>query len=280
MAPKAPQIATAQDTLEDLLNPQRHRRSSTPLRRDFLQHAKKKNTPGPLVKFVEQRRGLALDLFLLLHCAASGGEFDVELPAMAWARALDLSQTVSSETTISKNWTWLEKQQLIRSEKHNRLRRAYLMREDGLGAEYTKPKKGEGHGFFYLPYDFFLQRWHKKLSLRARATLLICMAQNEVFELRTEHATRWYGLSPDSMQRGMVELRDARLLRSWLDYRPAPRARLGFTQVNLNRLLPPFAKATPETEQTAAAAKKTVRRKAKKTAPKRTSAARRSHDNG
>jgi hypothetical protein len=89
--------------------------------------------------------------------------------------------------------------------------------------------------------------------------LLISLAQTEVFELRTEHATRWYGLSPDSMQRGIVELRDHGLLRSWLDYRPAPRARLGFTQVGLHRLLDPFAKVD-EAKETKPK-KRTVRRK-------------------
>ncbi len=236
-------IASAQETLDDLLRFSRQRRRATPLRRAFLQVPRASSSPGPMHLFVAARRGLALDLYLLLHCGAAAAPWDVALPAMAWARALDRSQTLASETTISKNWTWLEQQRLVRSKRSRRLRKVYLLREDGSGEEYARPASGENHGYFNLPFAYFTQRWHAKLSLRAKATLLICLAQQPRFELRTEHATAWYGLSPDSMQRGLGELREFDLLTTTADYRPAPRTRLGFTQVHIHALRGDFARA-------------------------------------
>jgi hypothetical protein len=243
MTPTSLQIASAQETLDDLLRFSRQNRKTAPLRRAFLQVPGGKDTPGPMHLFVAGRRSLALDLYLLLHCGAAAPPWDVTLPAMAWARALDRARTVASETTISKNWTWLERQNLVRSERAKRLRRVYLLREDGTGEDYVRPAAGEGHGYFNFPFTYFTQRWHLKLSLRAKATLLISLAQQPPFELRTEHATAWYGLSPDSMQRGLDELREFGLLTTTVDYRPAPRARLGFTQVHMHALRGDFARA-------------------------------------
>lgn len=246
MTNRPPRTATAQETLDDLLRFSRQRRSSTPLRRALLQNPNRRDIPGPLHRFVVGRRELAFDLYLLLHCGAAAPPFDVMLPAMAWARALDRPQTITSETTISKNCTWLEHQQLVRSERAQRLRKLYLLHEDASGQDYTRPKGGEGHGFFHLPFAYFTERWHQKISLRAKATLIICLAQAPTFELRTEHATGRYGLSPDSMQRGLDELRDQGLLKTSPDYRPAPRARLGFTQVHIHQLQGDFAKPRPK----------------------------------
>jgi hypothetical protein len=242
MTAQPPITASPQETLDDLVRFSRQRRTLAPLRRAFLQAPGKRNTPGPMHLFVSGRRDLAFDLYLLLHCGAAAKPWDVALPAMAWARALDRPQTLTSETTVSKNWTWLEQQGLVRSERFQRLRKVYLLREDGSGQEYTRPTTGEAHGYFQLPFAFFTERWHKKLTLRAKATLLICLAQKPPFELRTEHATERYGLSPDSMQRGLDELRAHGLLTTTVDYRRAPRARLGFTLVHLHELKGDLAK--------------------------------------
>jgi DNA-binding PadR family transcriptional regulator len=276
MPPQTQPVATPQATLDDLLNFTRQRRTSTPLRRSFLQ-AVENRAAGPMHGFVSGRRDLALDLYLLLHCGAAAGEFDVALPAMAWARALDRPQTLASETTISKNWTWLEANRLVQSHRVRRLRKMYLLREDGSGKRYSRPKVGEpGHGYFDFPFSYFTQRWHKTLSLRAKATLLICLAQKPPFELRTEHATTWYGVSPDSMQRGLDELREHCLLATRVVYREAPRARLGFTQVHLHELLGDFAIAEkPERKQLGVAKPRAVRKKRKTDAKARSKGSKR-----
>lgn len=235
--------ATAEETLHDLLNPVRQRRRrTTPIRRSFLQDPSGEGGEAPLRWFVRDRRELALDLFLLLNCTASAPPWDVEMAAMAWARALDMRQTVGSETTVSKNWSWLEEKQLIRSERQHRLRKIYMLTEDGSGHEYARPKKGEPRGFFRFPFIYFTDRWHQQLSLPAKAVLLIALSQKSTFTLVTERAAGWYGVSADTLQRGIDELRDLGLLTTWLVSRKAPRARLGFTSTSHHRLNPPFGR--------------------------------------
>lgn len=235
--------STPEETLYDLLNPTRQRRRrTTPIRRSFLQDPQGEGEQAPLRWFVRDRRELALDLFLLLNCTASAEPWDVEMPALAWARALDMRLTMGSETTVSKNWTWLEEHKLIRSERHHRVRKVFMLTEDGSGREYARPKKGEPRGFFGFPFVYFNDRWHKELSLPGKAVLLIALSKKSTFTLVTEREAEWYGVSADTLQRGLDDLRDHGLLTTWLVTRKAPRARLGFTSVGHHRLNPPFGK--------------------------------------
>lgn len=244
MAGKGEGPSTADETLDDLLNPNRQRRRrTTPIRRSFLQDPTGEGAEAPLRWIVRDRRELALDLLLLLHCTASAEPWDVEMPAMAWARALDMRQTVGSETTVSKNWSWLEQKGLIRSERHQRVRKVFMLKENGSSDAYARPEKGEPRGFFGLPFVYFTGRWHKQLSLPGKAVLLIALSMKPTFTLITERASEWYGVSADTLQRGLDDLRDHGLLTTALVTRKAPRARLGFTSVGYHRLNPPFKRA-------------------------------------
>jgi DNA-binding transcriptional ArsR family regulator len=232
--------ATPDETLGDLLAPTRQRRrTSTPIRRSFLQDTEGEGVEAPLRWFVKERRGLALDLLMLLHCTASAEPWDVEMPAMAWARALDMPLTSGSETTVSKNWSWLEDKGLIHSERSHRFRRVFMLMEDGSGDEYSRPD-GRKRGFFGLPFVYFKGRWHKELSLTGKSVLFIALAQPPTFNLITERAAGWYGVSADSLQRGLDELRDLGLLKTWQVARKTSRARYGITRVNHYHLNPPF----------------------------------------
>jgi len=234
--------ATSQETIEHLL--MRTHRLTVPIRRSFLQLPEPDRRPGPLAEFITGRRSLALDLWLLLHAGAAAKPWDVSVPAMVWARALGLADTPSSETTISRNWSWLEGRQLVRSERERRMRKVFLLREDGSGRPFVRPS-GKERGFFQLPYAYFRQRWHHELRLAGKATLLICLAQKPTFSLRTEHAAGWYGVSADSLQRGLDELRELELLQVWQRPKKAPTARYGITYENFYRLQGPFVR-TPE----------------------------------
>jgi hypothetical protein len=158
---------------------------------------------------------------------------------------LDLPQTLSSETTVSRNWTWLEERKLVRSERDHRVRKVFLLMEDGSGKAFKRPT-GKHRGFFKLPYQYFTQRWHKELRLAGKATLLICLAQAPTFTLPTEHASGWYGISADTLQRGLDELRDLGLLKTWTRAKKAPRTRFGFTVENHYALQGPFVRAPIE----------------------------------
>ena len=236
-------IATSEETLLDLLL--RSRRRNVPIRRSFLQLPGPPRQPGPLAAFVEGRRPIGLDLWLLLHAGAAAAPWDVRQPAMSWARMLKMPQTVSSETTIGRNWTWLEQQKLVRTERDRRVRKVFLLMEDGSGQPFERAT-GQGRGFFKLPYEYFTQRWHLELKLAGKATLLICLAQAPTFTLPTERAADWYGLSADTLQRGLDELRDLGLLKVWSRAKKAPRTRFGFTLENHYALQGPFVRAPIE----------------------------------
>lgn len=230
--------STPDETLEDLLGAGRQRRRKvTPIRRSFLQDPTGEGGEAPLCWFVGERRPQALDQLMLLHCTASAEPWDVAMPAMAWARALDMRQTPASETTVSKNWSWLEGKKLVHSERHHRMRKVYMSKEDGSGDAYSRPR-GEPRGFFGFPLAYFTGRWHKELSLAGKAVLLIALAQKPTFTLVTERAAGWYGVSADTLQRGLQDLRDHGLLETWAVAHKTPRARLGLTTINHHRLTP------------------------------------------
>lgn len=218
--------ATPEETLNDLLG--RSRRRGVPIRRSFLQIEGPPKRPGPLAEFVSGRRATALNLWLLLHAGAAAEPWDVRQPAMSWGRMLEMDHTPATEATISRNWRWLERQRLIRAERDHRVKRIYLLREDGSGEPFTLAR-GEGRGYFKLPYSYFVDRWYLELSLPAKATLLVCLAQAPTFTLPTEHASGWYGISAATLQRGLDELRKRELLKVWSRAKKAPRTRLGYT---------------------------------------------------
>jgi hypothetical protein len=244
-------VATPEETLSDLL--ERSRRRSVPISRTFLQLPGPPKQAGPIAAFVEGRRPIALDLWLLLHAGAAAAPWDVRQPAMSWARMLDMPQTVSAETTISRNWTWLEEKRLVRSERDHRVRKVFLLMEDGSGRPFERAT-GQGRGFFKLPYEYFTQRLHRDLKLAGKATLLICLAQAPTFTLPTEHAAGWYGVSADTLQRGLDEIRELELLKVWTRAKKAPRTRFGYTMENHYALQGQFARAPIEPTDDAQAA--------------------------
>lgn len=161
---------------------------------------------------------------------------------MAWARMLDLPQTTASEAGISRNFTWLEERRLARSERHRRVRKVFLLQEDGSGKKFRRAT-GADRGYFKVPYEYFTQRWHGELALAGKATLILCLAQAPTFVLPAEHAAGWYGISADTLQRGLDELRDLGLIKVWSRAKKAPRTRFGYTVENHYALQGPFARA-------------------------------------
>ena len=150
-----------------------------------------------------------------------------------------MRQSPASETTISKNWSWLESKKLVRSERHHRVRRIYMTKEDGSGTDYSRPR-GEPRGFLSFPFAYFVDRWHKEIGLAGKVVLLIALSQKPIFTLVTERAADWYGVSPDTLQRGLQDLRDHGLLETWAVGRKTPRARTGLTMVHHHRLTSPL----------------------------------------
>lgn len=231
--PTPPKVTTG-DTLDALVQASQ-RQGGVPLRPAFVQKAG--GGPGPLAEFVQTGDLRALRLYLLLLTKASSSPWNSALPAAVWARALGLQEAErrSAKSAISKTWLRLEKRQLVSRGRRQRLADVSLLREDGSGDPYTRPD-GTTERYLQVPLALFRsgppgdgRRWLEVLTLPELAVLLIALNQKNDFYLPTEHAPRWYGLSADTMARGLAGLREHDLLNMRQVPKKAPLSPLGYT---------------------------------------------------
>lgn len=218
-------------------------RDRVSMRPDFCQELGGDRAPGPLHHFVGERRLFALQLYLLLLCVASAKPWDKAMSATSWALALDRANA-GAASTVSRNWAWLTEKKLIRTERRGRDLHVFRLHESGSGAEFTKPKGN----FFYFRFAYFTQGWHEELSLGGTVALLIALSMSRHkpwFTLPTERAYAWYDISPDTLRRGLDELRDHGLLKVHQRSVRNHRARGGTTRVNEYALLGDFITPQP-----------------------------------
>jgi hypothetical protein len=229
------------ETVDALL--ERSNRTEVPIRRSFVQQRTRGGGPGPLAAFVTNRRVRALDLYLLAHAVASAPPYSVTFPAAVWVRALGLGAHSSSETLVSRTWTWLEAQRLIDTQRVGRSREITLLREDGSGEPYRHPGEqgtaDRGH-YFKLPYAYWQGNYHNRLRLPAKALLLIALSLRDDFVLPSERGKDWYGLSRDNVQSGLRDLRLYGLIHVREERKVAPLSAVGYTVERRYRLQPPF----------------------------------------
>jgi hypothetical protein len=236
-------LPASQEVLRRLLLGRGSRRTFVPISRAFLQVPRPKGGAGPLAHFVTARRKRALDLYLLIHAVASSPPHDVVLPARVWAQAIGLEPSRSASVQVSTNLSWLESQRLIETSRAGRFRRIVLLSDDGGGLPYRHPAwdpPGERSGYLKLSYDYWLERWHTSLDLAATAVLLIALSLPDRFLLPQTHAAEWYGVSRDTIQRGLQSLRDFGLLTYAPVSKIAPSAPTGITVDRLYSLTGPL----------------------------------------
>jgi hypothetical protein len=233
---------------------QRSGRESVPIRRSFTQVRARGGGAGPLAAFVRERRRRALDLYLLLHAAASAPPYDVTLASSVWGRLLGLSGS-SVGSVISRQWTWLERQQLVGTQRMNRLRTVTLLREDGTGAPYSHPgaatetRPAEGD-YFSLPYAYWHAGLQDRIDLPTKAVLLIALSRpDDDFILPVEHASRWYGMSTDSLRSGLRRLQLLGFLDMRFRHEPAPLSPQGYRTERRYTLRPPFGPRNRDRER-------------------------------
>lgn len=242
-------IADSDSTLQAIL--QRAKRTSTPVRRSFLQTDLK--TPSMLAPFVRNGRGLALELYLLILHTASGGDHGVSFGAAVWARALNIGTGRSAQARVYRNTQWLEEHRLVDIGREGRLTQITVLREDGSGEAYYHPgERQEGQAraegkYLQLPIAFWRDRWHSRLDLPAKAALLIALSLQDDFYMLQEKGPEWYGISADTLGRGLLTLRNERLLKARRVRKAAPLAPKGFTTNLHYTLQAPFGpKGTPK----------------------------------
>ena len=242
-----PDPLSRQERIEGLLA--ETKRQVVTIRRTFAQQgfgADKKH--GPLHTFLTAHDERGLDAYLFVHAMASAGKpWNCLLPSDAWVSALGLDETASpasAKTAVSKIIGRLEKRKLITRIRSQRMSDVVLMMEDGLGAPY-EPRSLERveDRWLQLPHAYWLDGHCRTLRLPAKVMLLIALTLKDGFWLPYDQVPEWYGVSSDSAEEGLKELRKIGLLDVESNWVKAPRSKIGWTEQLLYTLQGPFSTA-------------------------------------
>ncbi|NUU22095.1 MAG: hypothetical protein HOV68_11365 [Streptomycetaceae bacterium] len=187
------------------------------LRRSFVQileqpgRGSSPKKPGPLHKLM--RSPAALELFLLVHAVAIKPPFDITERSETWARAagLTFARGRSASEAVSRQWAVLKKHNLVSVERDGPFARIVKLLEDGSNTPYSRPRGRAdvlSDIYFQVPFAYWYDGWHERLGMPAKAVLLIAMS-NRAKEFPLPQGRRfqqWYGISPNSVTRGIDEL--------------------------------------------------------------------------
>lgn len=182
------------------------------IRNSFVQGGKKgAPAPGPLAALVQKHDRQGLDLFLLHRLIASADPWDAGKDAGVWARALGLAESddVMHGERVSRIFRRLDEQyKLVERDEARRGGKVTSLREDGSGKPYTAPPKR----YFRLPFEYWEEEWHRRLTMPAKVVLLIALTQERHFVMPPTQIRAWYGISDDTWSAGALELTKAKLL--------------------------------------------------------------------
>jgi len=139
----------------------------------------------------------------------------------------------------------LERHGLVTRKRSRRLADVYLLREDGLGGTYTSPGEVRDR-YIRVPLSLWREgpreakRWYQVLTLPELAILLIGRSLSDGFRLPFEMGPEWYGISADTVARGIAGLREHGVLRMDQTFKKAPLSPVGYTAEHRYTLLEPF----------------------------------------
>lgn len=220
-------------------------RTQVPIRKTFVQQGRgRSTTPGPLAEFLTSRDPRGLDAYLLIHALASASPWNCNYPSGFWVRALGLARgkELSVEAinqarpAVSKIMKRLVDRKLISRTRDSRRANLTLLREDGSGHAYQRPFDADDQ-WFSLPHAYWHEGHYRSLSLAAKVVLLIALERPDDFLLPQERAAGWYGVSADSADRGLRELRQVGILQVRQIWVEEPKSDIGYTQRWTYRLL-------------------------------------------
>lgn len=220
-----------------------------PIRKTFVQQGRNKNTrPGPVAEFLTSRDPRGLDAYLLIHALASTPPWTCKYPSGFWVRNLGLAgpgeltleALNQARPAVSKIMKRLVERKLISRTREKRWATLTLRCEDGSGRPYQRPRDTDEQ-WFTLPHAYWLDGYHRTLSLAAKVMLLIALERPDDFWMPQERVPGWYGISADSADRGLRELRNAGLLQHKQIWVEDARSDIGWTQRWTYRLVGAFS---------------------------------------
>jgi hypothetical protein len=200
------------ENLEELLSDSHH--DALPIRELFLQRRGTPPVPGPLAEIVRGRHHHALDQYLLVLAATARPPHQLHVNPDFWALLLrrpDQSLR-NARLAVYRSFDTLEELGLVWGESHLGAPRFQLLNEGGTGERYIHPAKVEDR-YFTLPHAYWTRGLDRQLELPGKVVLLLARSLRRYFTLPLANAMPWYGISADTLSRGMDELVKARLVR-------------------------------------------------------------------
>lgn len=264
-----PPTATGREARTAMLK--RAVRANVPLRHVFVQFPRTSaSRHGPLKEFVRRGDLRALRTFLVVVASCSKENADgwtTTHDSAVWARLLDTNVAATDQAARTGAWRTLKRLQdehrLIRCTRKpgSKMISVTLLREDGSGAEYTRPDgKDVVDRYINIPTTFWTAGYDEKVDIPALALLLTVAKEKPWCELPAERAPEWYGWSEDTHLRGLQKLLELKLVERRERYRPAPLSPSGFTlvyQYKLTARMRPRRKAVAAKPTTTAATSST-----------------------
>ncbi len=226
--------------LGDLLAHSHH--GTLPLREAFLQMRGSPPQPGPFSELIRGRHRHALDTYLLVVAATAAPPHELHVNPDYWSLLLrrpDQSLR-NSRQAVYRSFGILQDLALLSSETHLGALRYRLLDEGGRGDRYVHPAKA-GDRYFTLPHAYWGLGLDRKLDLPGKAVLLLARSLRRYFTLPLANASSWYGISSDTLRRGMDELVRARVVRYQRANVPTPKAPRGTTVRRTYTLVGPMA---------------------------------------
>ena len=152
-----------------------------------------------------------------------------------WAQVAGLAESAeldAARARWSKAVTKLERLQLVKRDRGAKNKVTYrLLREDGSGAEYTRPVKGsvDGH-WFSIPHTYWRDGFDLSLNAAEKLMLLVSLDQTNRFRVPTDRVPSWYGLSESTAKRGYAGLVQRGILSRAHEWEEDARSPVGWRQ--------------------------------------------------
>ncbi|MEU4878307.1 hypothetical protein [Streptomyces sp. NPDC021608] len=226
--------ATGRDTRTAVLK--RSIRANVPLRKTFVQAPRGAvSRHGPLKEFVTGRdlRGLKAYLMIVAACSNGTSGWSTTHDSAVWARMMDIFETATDQSARTGAWRTLrrlEKRRLITCHRASTKITVTLLREDGSGQPYDRPRGDtEEDRFLQIPTTFWTKGYDEALDLPGLALLLVVAREKNWSTFPADKAPKWYGWSPDTHERGLKKLLELGLVERREEYKKAPLSPLGMT---------------------------------------------------
>lgn len=177
-----------------------------------------KSRGSVLGKLVTGKKARALDLLLTVHALSPILEGS-PLPLITWAQVLSSDEHLWTTRTISTAFRDLQKMDLLDLSGPKQQPVIELKREDGSGDPHQEVKSENGRGFFTIPFEYWTDGDITRLSLPAKALLLIILKETQdpkgklTVTMPVARAQAWYGISERTAERGYLELAQRLLIQ-------------------------------------------------------------------